>query len=115
MTNIIIFIVAFLVIVTLVQILRVSELMASVQKTDVNNITDKDNKTQAQLFLIVGSLFIGFVIWQILEWEHFILPPASSDHGAQIDTLMQFSMGLILTAFFILTPILFFLKEDKRH
>ena len=108
MTNILIFIVAFLFIVTLVQILRVSELMASVQKTDVNDITDKDNKTQARIFLIVGTLFIGFVIWQILEWSHILLPPASSDHGSKIDTLMQFTMGLILIVFFILTPMLFF-------
>jgi len=114
MTNIIIFIVAFLVIVTLVQILRVSELMASVQKTDINDVTDKDNKTQARLFLIVGSLFIGFVIWQILEWSPFLLPPASSDHGSQIDTLMQFTMGLILTVFFILTPVLFFFAYKYR-
>ena len=114
MTNILIFIVAFLFIVTLVQILRVSELMAAVQKTDVNDVTDKDNKTQARLFLIIGSLFIGFVIWQILEWGNFILPPASSDHGAQIDTLMQFSMGLILTVFFILTPMLFFFAYKYR-
>ena len=114
MTNIIIFIVAFLVIVTLVQILRVSELMAAVQQTDVNDVTDKDNKIQARIFLIVGTLFIGFVIWQILEWRHFILPPASSDHGSQIDTLMQFTMGLILTVFFILTPMLFFFAYKYR-
>ena len=114
MTNILIFIIAFLVVATLVQILRVSELMAAVQKTDVNDVTDKDNKTQARLFLIVGSLFIGFVIWQILEWRHFILPPASSDHGHQLDTLMQFTMGLILTVFFILTPMLFFFAYKYR-
>ena len=114
MTNILIFIIAFLVVATLVQILRVSELMAAVQKTDVNDVTDKDNKTQARIFLIVGILFIGFVIWQILEWEHFILPPSSSDHGSQIDTLMQFTMGLILTVFFILTPMLFFFAYKYR-
>ena len=114
MTNILIFIVVFLFIVTLVQILRVSELMSAIQKQDVNEVTDKDNKTQARLFLIVGSLFIGFVIWQILEWSPFLLPPASSDHGSQIDTLMQFTMGLILTVFFILTPVLFFFVYKYR-
>ena len=107
-------IVAFLGIVTLIQILRVSELMSDVQKQDVNEVTDKDNKTQARLFLIVGTLFLGFVIWQILAWSHFLLPPASSDHGSKIDTLMQFSMGLILTAFFILMPILFFFAYKYR-
>jgi cytochrome c oxidase subunit 2 len=59
-------------------------------------------------------LFIGFVIWQILEWSPFLLPPASSDHGSQIDTLMQFTMGLILTVFFILTPVLFFFVYKYR-
>ena len=113
-TKLLIFIVAFLFIVTLVQILRVSELMAAVQKTDVNDVTDKDNKTQARIFLIVGTLFIGFVIWQILEWSPFFLPPSSSDHGSKIDTLMQFTMGLILTVFFILTPMLFFFAYKYR-
>jgi len=42
------------------------------------------------------------------------LPPASSLHGAEIDSLMQVSMGLILVAFFLLTPMLFFFAYKYR-
>jgi len=112
--NILIFIIAFLFIVTFVQILRVSELISAVNNQDHNKVTERDNKIQARIFLIVGTLFIGFVIWQILEWSHFILPPASSEHGSEVDTLMKFTMGLILTVFFVLTPMLFFFAYKYR-
>ena len=36
-----------------------------------------------------------------------MLPPASSEHGAVIDSLMQFTMLLIIFVFFITQPILF--------
>ena len=57
MTNILIFIIAILVIATLVQIVRVSELLSEIKNKDVNEVTDKDNNTQGILFLIVGFGF----------------------------------------------------------
>ena len=45
MTNILIFIIAILVIATLVQIVRVSELLSEIKNKDVNEVTDKDNNT----------------------------------------------------------------------
>ena len=57
---------------------------------------------------------MGFVVWQIFEWKHLVLPPASSEHGAEIDVMMNFTMGLILIVFFTLTPILFFFGYKYR-
>ena len=62
MTNILIFIIAILVIATLVQIVRVSELLSEIKNKDVNEVTDKDNNTQGILFLIVGFGFLIFVV-----------------------------------------------------
>ena len=101
MTNILIFIIAILIIATLVQIVRVSELLSEIKNKDVNEVTDKDNNTQGLLFLIVGFGFLIFVVWQMITWNHVLLPPASSIHGAQIDLLMKVSMGLIIIVFFI--------------
>ena len=114
MIYILIGLVILLVIVTLVQITRVSELLSNIKKQDVNAITDEDNKTQGVLFLVVGSGFILFVIWQMVVWDHLLLPPASSLHGAEIDSLMKVSMGLILVVFFLLTPILFYFAYKYR-
>ena len=81
------------------QILRVSELLSEIKNKDVNEVTDKDNNTQGILFLIVGFGFLIFVVWQMVTWNHLLLPPASSVHGTQIDFLMKMSMGLILVVF----------------
>ena len=55
MTNILIFIIAILVIATLVQIVRVSELLSEIKNKDVNEVTDKDNNTQG--IIIFNSRF----------------------------------------------------------
>jgi cytochrome c oxidase subunit 2 len=106
--------VILLIIATLVQVTRVSELLSRIKNQDVNKITDNDNKTQGFLFLVVGGGFILFVIWQMLVWDHLLLPPASSLHGAEIDSLMKVSMGLILAVFFLLTPMLFYFAYKYR-
>ena len=80
MTNILIAIVVILVIVALVQITRVSELLAELRNEDVNEVTDSDNKTQGFLYLIIGMSFIVFVVWQMIEWNHLLLPDAASVH-----------------------------------
>lgn len=114
MTNILIFIIAILVIATLVQIVRVSELLSEIKNKDVNEVTDKDNNTQGILFLIVGFGFLIFVVWQMITWNHVLLPPASSLHGTQIDLLMKVSMGLIIIVFFITSPMLFYFVFKYR-
>lgn len=114
MTNILIAIIAFLIIVTLVQILRVSELLSEINNTDVNEVTDEDNDTQGKLYLLILFLFLGFVVWQMISWNHLLLPDASSEHGIIIDGLMSFTMNLILVVFFILTPILFYYAYKYR-
>ena len=114
MTNILIVVVVILLVATLVQILRVSELLSEIKNKDVNEVTDKDNNTQGLLFLIVGFGFLIFVVWQMVTWNHLLLPPASSVHGTQIDFLMKISMGLILVVFFILSPILFYFLYKYR-
>jgi cytochrome c oxidase subunit 2 len=114
MTNILIFIIVILVIATLVQIVRVGELLSEIKNKDVNEVTDKDNNTQGILFLIVGFGFLIFVVWQMITWNHLLLPPASSVHGTQIDFLMKMSMGLILIVFFVLSPILFYFVYKYR-
>jgi cytochrome c oxidase subunit 2 len=114
MTNILIFIITLLAIATLVQIVRVGELLSEIKNKDVNEVTDKDNNNQGLLFLIVGFGFLIFVIWQMVTWNHLLLPPASSVHGTQIDLLMKVSMGLILVVFFVLSPILFYFVYKYR-
>ncbi|MBC8266854.1 MAG: cytochrome c oxidase subunit II [Flavobacteriales bacterium] len=107
MTNILIILVVFLLLAALVQVIRVNELLSELKNQDLNKVTDKDNKIQATLFfLIAGVAYLALVLWQFKNWGPFLLPPASSVHGAAIDSLMNFTMGLIIFVFFITQPIL---------
>ena len=114
MINILIGLVVLLIVSSLVQVTRVSELLSELKNEDVNKVTDKDNKTEGFLFLVIGFGFLAFVVWQMISWNHLLLPPASSLHGAEIDQLMKVSMGLILIVFFMLTPLLFFFAYKYR-
>ena len=107
MMSILVGLIILLSVIVLVQILRVNELVSEVKDQDANEITDKDNNIQRILtFAVFGVLFLGFVLWQFKYWGVHILPPASSLHGATIDTLMNFTMGVILFVFFLTQPIL---------
>ena len=87
MINILIGLIVFLIIATLVQFVRVGELLSEITGKNPNEVTDNDNNNQGRLVLLVGFGFLLFVIWQMIEWNHVILPPASSLHGQQIDAL----------------------------
>ena len=114
MINILIGIVVILIIASMVQIIRVSELLSELKKEDVNQVTDEDNNTQGILYLIIGFGFLVFVVWQMVSWNHLLLPEAASVHGAKIDVLMRFTMGLILVVFFITSPMLFYFVYKYR-
>lgn len=122
MTNVLIALVVLLTIAAMVQLVRVNELLSEITNKDTNEVTDEDNNKNGILFLIIGFGFLAFVIWQMITWDHLLLPPASSVHGAEIDTLMKVSMTLILVVFFALSPMLFYFaykyrgrKENKAY
>jgi cytochrome c oxidase subunit 2 len=114
MTNLLIALVVILAIAALVQLVRVNELLSEITNEDTNEVTDDDNNKNGIFFLLTIPLFLGFVVWQMVTWDHLLLPPASSLHGAEIDSLMKVSMTLILIVFFALTPMLFFFAYKYR-
>lgn len=114
MTNLLIALVVILTIAALVQLVRVNELLSEITNEDTNAVTDDDNNKNGIFFLLTIPLFLGFVVWQMVTWDHLLLPPASSLHGAEIDFLMKVSMTLILIVFFALTPMLFFFAYKYR-
>ncbi len=107
MTSILIAVVVLLVIVAVALIIRVSDLSAKARDKDINDVTQNDNNTQAVLFFLIGGvIYLALVLWQFKNWGVHILPPASSEHGAIIDGLMNFTLGLIIFVFFITQPML---------
>ncbi len=114
MTGIIIAIVVLLGIIALVQIVRIFELSREVSKNDSNAVTEKDNDTQGKMMLWVMIIgLIGF-FYSFYAWGGKLLPKPASEHGVDIDSLMNLTMAVIIGVFLITQPILFFFAYKYR-
>lgn len=114
MNGILIAIVIILGIFTIAQIMKFFEISSDVQGGTDNQVTEKDNNTQGFLMLLFGIFFMGSVVWMYLAWGDLLLPKSASEHGVEIDSLMDWSMILINIVFFIVNPILFFFAYKYR-
>ncbi|UTW63475.1 cytochrome c oxidase subunit II [bacterium SCSIO 12741] len=104
MTSLLIYLVIILAIVAVVQILRVFELSNFLNGEDGINVTDREtNNISLMWVLFLIAYFAGF-IYLVVRFGPHLLPEAASEHGAAIDTLMDFNL-IIITAVFVLTHI----------
>lgn len=114
MNTVSIIVLVILGILTLVQVMRISEVSSQIQKGKDNQVTEKDNDTQGTLMLLVGFGFIISVVVMYLAWGKHLLPEPASAHGKEFDGLMNLSMLIINIVFFVVQPILFFFAYKYR-
>lgn len=114
MTGVLIAIALVLAILTIAQIMRVFEVSSEINEGKDNQVTEKDNDTQGTLMLVVGMLFIISVIWMYFAWGDRLLPKPASEHGVEVDSLMNWSLIIINIVFFIVQPILFYFAWRYR-
>ena len=106
-------------IVFIAQVVRIFEISGLLSKTK-NEVSDQSNNINGVLLLLAGIGLLVFFLWQRASWMDQTLPLAASEHGPSIDALWDTTMGLIIIAFFILTPMLFgfaflFRGNEKRQ
>lgn len=119
MMNILLGIGGVLILVILYMIFRVTTLI-SVVKGSHHKRAGASNKVNAALmlaFLILGSIA---AVWSAYAAADEFLPPPSSVHGEQIDTLFWVTMGILCAVFFATHVLLFYFpykyqfKEGNR-
>ena len=109
-------IIIVLVIVVSARIIRVLELSQQLSGHPVEEITEKDNKTQGGLMLVVLILGMIFIAYTTYRYGKLTLPaPASSEHGVSIDRLMNLNYVIIFTVFFVTTTLLFYFAYKYSH
>ncbi len=114
MTELLIIVAVVVAIIAIAQVVRIFELTNKIKGIKESDITDKDNDTQGKLLLTFGILFVASFFVMTAKWNHLLLPVSASEHGVEIDFLMNLSMGLIIIVFLITQPILFFLSFKYR-
>ena len=114
MTELLIIVAIVVAVIAIAQVVRIFELTNKIKGIKESDITDKDNDTQGKLLLTFGILFIASFFVMTAKWNHLLLPISASEHGVQIDFLMDLSMGLIFIVFLITQPILFYFSYKYR-
>ena len=96
-------IIAFFILLIVVLILEILGLVTRLTGKEIikwNNV----NAVMMLLFMVVG---LGFAFWELSAHGKYVLPDASSEHGAIIDNM--FSITFIITGIvFVITQILLF-------
>ena len=116
MINVLILIVGIIFIAQVVRVFELSNLI----KNNNNEVGDSSNHINGILLLISGIGLILFFFWQRAKWMGQTLQLSASEHGPIIDTLWDTTMGLIIVAFLLLTPMLFGIafyfrgREDRK-
>jgi len=114
MSGLLIAIVVLLGIVTIAQVMKIFEVSNEINSGKDNDVSEKDNKTQGTLMLVIGMGFVLSVAVMFYVWADLLLPKPASEHGVEIDSLFNWSMLLISVVFFIVQPVLFYFAFKYR-
>jgi len=94
-------------VVALVQLAKVANLSAEARNKRAEDISDADNKFNANLMMIFMVLFYASFIVLMVKYGDY-LPTPASEHGAALDTLLNVNFAVIIVVFFIVNTLLFY-------
>ena len=115
MTRIFVMLIVAFAVIALAQLMRIYQLSNKVRNKKEEDISDADNRLNANLMLFSLFAYSGFVIWQIVHWGPYLLPEAASEHGADIDQLFTFNWILLFSVFFAVHAVLFIFAHKYYH
>jgi cytochrome c oxidase subunit 2 len=101
MTSLLVFFVLVLIGIAVWQLTKIFDLTQVGEPSDDSEVAnDKDNNINGYLmFGFLGFIYI-FTIYALIAWGEFVLGTPASEHGVEVDSLMNISMALI---FFVQT------------
>ena len=107
MSNFMLFIVVVLVVVAIAQLSRVYELGRTLKKHREEEISEANNKLNANLWIVFMFAFYGFFIYLTVAYWDKMLPESASLHGETIDSLMNLNLVLVTLVFFVVNTLMF--------
>jgi len=105
--KLLILLVIVLAIIAIAQLTKVYDLSKNLRKSKEEEISDSDNKLNANLMLIWMFVFFLGTIFLYVRYGNY-LPEAASVHGKEVDWLMSINLWGITIAFFIVNAALFY-------
>lgn len=108
MVKLFIVLIILLGIIAIAQLMRVLELSSDLRNKKEEEISEGDNKLNANLMFAFMIFFFGSFIWLMAKYGGGSLPVAASKHGAETDWLLKINFAIIILVFFATNFLLFF-------
>ncbi len=106
-TKLITLLVIVLGVVAIAQLTRVYELSSKLRKTGEHDISNRDNRLNAKMMLIFMFFLFGGFIWLMLKYGWAGRGDAASEHGHELDWLLNLNFAIIIVVFFLTNALLF--------
>lgn len=119
MVGLLILLISVLVVLALVYLLRIYDLSRDLKGEREENVTPSDNRRNAFLYLVfMLALFAGF-FWLNERYKGMLLPQSASEHGKEIDWLMDINLWVVTAVFLVINFLLFtfafrFVREKRE-
>lgn len=114
MSKLLILLVIVLGVVAIALLMRTYELGRKLSNRKEEEISDKDNDFTSKMFIVFMIFYLASVIYLSYKYGN-VLNVAASEHGKTVDKLMDLNWGIILTAFFATSILLFVFARKYRR
>lgn len=114
MSKLLILLVIVLGVVAIALLMRTYELGRKLSNRKEEEISDKDNDFTSKMFIVFMVFYLASVIYLSYKYGN-VLNVAASEHGKTVDKLMDLNWGIILTAFFATSILLFVFARKYRR
>lgn len=115
MSSLVIVLVILIGVVAIAQIVRVYELASKLRGTREENISHRDNQLNGWLMLLFMIAFYAFFGWLTYTYGDGGLGESASEHGKEIDWLLDLNMVIITVVFFLTNTLLFGFAFKYRY
>lgn len=112
--KLLILLVVVLGLVAAIQLSKVYQLSIELRGKREEDISEADNRFNGGLWLAFMVLFYASFVWLLIGYGSYGTPPAS-EHGKEVDQLMDFNMAIIFVVFFIVNTLLFWFSAKYYH
>jgi len=102
-------------ILVLIRIANVAQMAAELSGETDEEEEEKANKWNSIGFLLFMLLGIPFMIYCTIKWMPLMLPVAASEHGVDVDKLMDINWIVLIITFLITSFLLFWFAYKYRY
>ena len=101
--------------IVLVRLMTVVQLSIQLTNSDNDDEQIRHNKANGIGFLIFMVAGLGLMLYMTVRYSKYMLPVAASEHGGELDNLLNINFLIIGIVFFVTQIALFYFANKYRH